>query len=143
MSAGRASAHVAPLAALAAADERRFGGKSTSLGALIAAEIPVPPGFAVATSAFEEFLTGDGLAERVDEALAGLDVEDVEALASVSRTVVAAMRATPVPAGVRDELQQAYAELAAQAGEAAPPVAVRSSARGEDSADATFAGQQE
>jgi pyruvate, water dikinase len=36
-----------------------------------------------------------------------------------------------------------YAELAGEAGGAEPPVAVRSSALGEDSQDATFAGQQE
>jgi len=38
---------------------------------------------------------------------------------------------------------QRYAELAEEAGVADPPVAVRSSALGEDSHDATFAGQQE
>ena len=47
------------------------------------------------------------------------------------------MRFAPVPDAVRDEVAQRYAEL----GE--PPVAVRSSALGEDSQDATFAGQQE
>src|SRR5262249_42862745 len=43
----------------------------------------------------------------------------------------------PLPEEVRDELAGAYAAM----GE--PPVAVRSSALGEDSRDATFAGQQE
>jgi pyruvate,water dikinase len=47
------------------------------------------------------------------------------------------MRSAPVPDAVRDEIAARYAEL----GE--PPVAVRSSALGEDGAEATFAGQQE
>jgi pyruvate,water dikinase len=48
-----------------------------------------------------------------------------------------------MPAAVRDEVSRRYATLAEVAGESEPPVAVRSSAVGEDSATATFAGQQE
>jgi pyruvate,water dikinase len=48
-----------------------------------------------------------------------------------------------VPDAVRDEVERRYAELADEAGELEPPVAVRSSALGEDGEDATFAGQQE
>jgi pyruvate, water dikinase len=48
-----------------------------------------------------------------------------------------------MPSAVRDECERRYAALAAVAGVADPPVAVRSSAVGEDSATATFAGQQE
>jgi pyruvate,water dikinase len=43
--------HVRPLAELRAADAALFGGKSASLGELIAAGIPVPPGFAASTAA--------------------------------------------------------------------------------------------
>jgi pyruvate,water dikinase len=43
--------HVRSLAELRAADAALFGGKSASLGELIAAEIPVPPGFAASTAA--------------------------------------------------------------------------------------------
>ena len=81
-----------PLAGLRAADEALFGGKSANLGELIAANISVPPGFALSSEAGE----GD-----LDEAVAR------------------------------------YREL----GE--PPVAVRSSAVGEDSAEASFAGLQD
>lgn len=89
-----------PLAELRRADEPRFGGKSASLGELLAAGIPVPPGFAL-----------DSSARAADS--------------------------------VRDEVARRYAELAESVGEPAPPVAVRSSAIGEDSAEATFAGQLE
>ena len=53
------------------------------------------------------------------------------------------MRFAPVPEALRDELAARYGELADAVGEPQPPVAVRSSALGEDSQDATFAGQQE
>jgi phosphoenolpyruvate synthase/pyruvate phosphate dikinase len=43
--------HTRALADLRAADEPLFGGKSASLGELIAAGIPVPPGFAASTAA--------------------------------------------------------------------------------------------
>jgi pyruvate,water dikinase len=42
---------VRPLAELRSADAALFGGKSASLGELIAAEIPVPPGFGASTAA--------------------------------------------------------------------------------------------
>ena len=83
---------IRPLSELRRDDDGLFGGKSASLGELIAAEIPVPPGFAVSSEASEG------------------DLEQVAA---------------------------AYRAL----GE--PPVAVRSSAVGEDSAEATFAGLQD
>jgi phosphoenolpyruvate synthase/pyruvate phosphate dikinase len=81
-----------PLAELRAADEALFGGKSANLGELIAAGIPVPPGFALSGAASEADL---------------------------------------------DAVLAAYEELGS------PPVAVRSSAVGEDSAEATFAGLQD
>ena len=36
-------------------DAAEFGGKSANLGELLAAEIPVPPGFAISASANREF----------------------------------------------------------------------------------------
>ena len=48
-----------------------------------------------------------------------------------------------MPELVRAEITRRYAELGETVGVPSPPVAVRSSAVGEDSAEATFAGQQE
>jgi pyruvate,water dikinase len=132
-----------PLAELRAHDEDRFGGKSTSLGELIAGGIPVPPGFAVSTAAFEAFLATGSVGERVEDALAGIDPDDVAAVAAASAAVTLEMRRTPVPDAVAAEVGRHYAALAATSSKRQPPVAVRSSARGEDSAEATFAGQQE
>jgi phosphoenolpyruvate synthase/pyruvate phosphate dikinase len=53
MSAAEAQ-HTRPLEELRAADAETFGGKSASLGELLRAEIPVPPGFAISTAAAEE-----------------------------------------------------------------------------------------
>jgi len=135
--------HSRPLDQLRGADERLFGGKSTGLGELIGSQIPVPPGFAVSVSAFQAFLEGAGLEERIAQELSGLDPADVEAVRNASTAIIDAMRAAPVPEAIAAEVAQPYSERAAPGGEADPPVAVRSSALGEDSAEAAFAGQQE
>jgi pyruvate,water dikinase len=125
------------LADLRAADAESFGGKSSALGELIAAGIPVPPGFAVSTAAYRAFVAGAGLDPMIAPAMSGLAPDDVDAVGAVSHRIGEAMRSAPIPSSVRDEVAERYAEL----GE--PPVAVRSSALGEDSREATFAGQQE
>jgi pyruvate,water dikinase len=136
-------AHIRPLAELRQADAAEFGGKSASLGDMIAGEIPVPPGFALSTSAFRLFVSEAGLESRVESALASLDPGDVERVAALSKALGEEMRSAPVPDVVRSEVSSHYASLAYVAGDPEPPVAVRSSALGEDSQDATFAGQQE
>ena len=127
--------HSRPLEELRGDDEPRFGGKSTSLGELMASGVPVPPGFALATTAFEAFLEEAALTDRIARDLSKLDSEDLEAVRTASTAVMEVMRAAPIPETVRAEIADRYDEDS--------PVAVRSSALGEDSAEATFAGQQE
>ena len=131
--------YIRPLERLARADEPGFGGKSANLGELLAAEIPVPPGFAISTDAFHAFVREAGLGDRIARALAGVSAGDVDAIGRASHAISEAMRFAPVPEAVRAEIAEQYAHL----GDDSPPVAVRSSAVGEDSQDATFAGQQE
>ena len=63
--------------------------------------------------------------------------------AAAAKTIGEAMRFAPLPDSVRGELASRYEELARATGEERPPVAVRSSAVGEDSEEASHAGQQE
>jgi pyruvate,water dikinase len=127
-------------------DAAEFGGKSANLGELLAAEIPVPTGFAVGANAYREFVETSGLEGMIASALSRGGEQ-------AAKTIDEAMRFAPLPAELREELEQRYTELGAgsvagRAGDARPedwepPVAVRSSALGEDSQDATYAGQQE
>jgi pyruvate,water dikinase len=128
-----------PLQQLSRSDEPSFGGKSANLGELLAAGIPVPAGFAISTEAFHTFLRDAGLKDLISSALAGAPAGDLDATRRASRAIAGAMRQASVPEAVRAEVTEHYAQL----GEDAPPVAVRSSAVGEDSLQATFAGQQE
>ena len=135
--------HTRGLAELRREHGASFGGKSSTLGELIAAEIPVPPGFAVSTTAFRAFVQEAGLEGMIAAEAARMSPEDVDSVGAVSHAISQAMRFAPVPGAVRDEIARRYGELAEQVGADEPPVAVRSSALGEDSQDATFAGQQE
>ena len=130
--------HTRPLAELRREDSALFGGKSSTLGELIAGGLPVPPGFAVSTSAFRSFVEEAGLAGMIASEVARMSPNDVDSVGAASQAISQAMRFAPVPDAVRDEVSRRYGELGAE-----PPVAVRSSALGEDSQDATFAGQQE
>ncbi len=123
-----------PLAELRGADAAEFGGKSANLGELLAGGIPVPAGFAVSAEAFRAFVAETGLEGMIAAALERASGGDVEAVGAASKTIGEAMRFAPLPDGVRDEIHRAYG------GE---PVAVRSSALGEDSQEASHAGQQE
>jgi pyruvate,water dikinase len=128
-----------PLNRLTRTDEPNFGGKSANLGELLAADIPVPPGFAISTAAFDAFLDHASLQDVIANALDGVPAGDLDGTRRASQVIGDAMRRASVPETVREEVAEHYAEL----GDDAPPVAVRSSAVGEDSHEATFAGQQE
>jgi pyruvate,water dikinase len=137
MTTGRVAA-TRPLAELRRRDEPVFGGKSGALGELLAAEIPVPPGFGVAAGAFSVFMEESGAAALAADVLARTDLDDVAAVGRASSEIGAAIRAAPIPGPVRDEIADRCRALGED-----EPVAVRSSAVGEDSEEATFAGQQD
>ena len=126
-------------------DVARAGGKNASLGemigALSAAGVRVPGGFATTADAFREFLARDGLAMRIQRRLARLDVSDVRALAAAGGEIRGWMASAPLPPELERELRARYARMAA--GDPDCAVAVRSSATAEDLPDASFAGQQE
>ncbi|WP_006787943.1 phosphoenolpyruvate synthase [Thiorhodospira sibirica] len=127
-------------------DVPRVGGKNASLGEMISglanAGVRVPGGFATTADAFREFLSHEGLGERINTLLNQLDVNDITALREAGSTIRRWMVETPFPPALQTAITEAYAQLtAASGGEVA--VAVRSSATAEDLPDASFAGQQE
>jgi pyruvate,water dikinase len=128
---------VVPFRELGLEDVPRVGGKSAHLADLSRSGFPVPPGFAVTTGAFEAVV-----GNHVDALLAELDPDDmttIEAKAEHVRTVVEGL---DVPGSISAAVAEGYARLAGELGLEEPPVAVRSSAVAEDSAEASFAGMQ-
>jgi pyruvate,water dikinase len=136
-------AYTRPLAELRAADAAEFGGKSANLGELLSAGIPVPPGFAISAAAYRSFVEATGLDGMIAAAVARASSGGMEAIAAASKAIDEAMRFAPLPEALRVELNLRYEELARGVGAELPPVAVRSSALGEDSQEASHAGQQE
>jgi len=138
------AALVVPFEQLRMTDVEAVGGKNASLGEMIS-QLPqgvrVPTGFATTAHAFREFLKHQGLAERISQRLAALDVDDVRALAEAGAEIRAWVEAQPFPADLEKAVREAFANLSA--GNAQASFAVRSSATAEDLPDASFAGQQE
>lgn len=130
---------------LGMADVERVGGKNASLGEMISnlsgVGVTVPGGFATTAHAYREFLSHEGLNDRINATLARLDVDDVKALAEAGKAIRQWIIDTPLPPAFEDALRDAYGQL--QAKHPSLKVAVRSSATAEDLPDASFAGQQE
>jgi len=127
-------------------DVPRVGGKNASLGEMIsnlsAAGVRVPEGFATTATAYRKFLEHEQLADRINVAMADLDVDDVDRLVEVGAKVRQWIVDTPFPPELEDQITRAYETMRADIGEDLA-VAVRSSATAEDLPDASFAGQQE
>jgi pyruvate,water dikinase len=121
------------------------GGKNASLGEMISAlassGVRVPGGFATTAQAYREFIEVNGLQQRIAQALSGLDVDDVTALAALGKRIRGWIAEAPLGEGLESDVRAAYATLCE--GNAELPVAVRSSATAEDLPEASFAGQQE
>ncbi len=139
------TALVAPFEHLRMTDVEAVGGKNASLGEMIsqlaASGVRVPGGFATTAHAFREFLNFGGLAARINDKLATLDVEDVRALAEAGALIRQWVVDTPLPPALEAAIREQFARLVADSPNAS--FAVRSSATAEDLPDASFAGQQE
>lgn len=124
-------------------DEPTVGGKAVSLGTLTGLGLRVPDGFALPVDAYRLSRDHSGTAELLFTALDGLDVHDLAAVADRAGHAREIVRTMPVDVDVSAAILEGYAELCRRAGALDLPVAVRSSARGEDSADASFAGEHD
>ena len=119
------------------------GGKNSSLGEMIKAGIRVPPGFAVTTNSYQEFINETGIREKIFQCLSGLDPNKVETLNHASMEAQRLIERASMPDEVKTAIQAAYERLCDLCTLENAPVAVRSSATAEDLPNASFAGQQE
>lgn len=126
---------------LARTDVDYAGGKGANLGEMTAAGLPVPPGFVVGSPTYAEFCDSSGLRDRIQEQLEGVDVNDSDALAGAASEVKSMIEAEPMPEKIAKAIKAAYGEI--EGSDQNLPVAVRSSATGEDTESASFAGMNE
>ena len=120
-----------------------LGGKNASLGEMTRAGLPVPPGFAITTTAFTAHVEHPAVSGELTRLLAEADPLRPEGIESVSRAVRALVEATGLTAEVTDALMGAYDRLCERCQADDVAVAVRSSATCEDAPDASFAGEHD
>ena len=129
---------VRPLGAVGTTDRLVAGGKGVSLAELHRAGLPVPPGFVITVRAFERAIRVADPASEIDATVAALSATDPAAIEHATAAIRGRITSTPMAEDLAAAVTAAYLALGADA-----PVAVRSSAVGEDAADASFAGLQD
>lgn len=136
----RDDTYVRDISTLRFSDAEEAGGKSASLGELVAAGLPVPLGFVLMRSGYLDAMQAGG----VDKELSALHREALEHVADTARLseLCRHMQSLVEKGGmcesVRDRVLAAYRRLGND-----PVVAVGSSATGEDGSDASFAGMNQ
>lgn len=124
-------------------DFEAVGGKNSSLGEMISnlteLGINVPRGFAITSSAFNEFILSNKIDKVITKELANLEVENLRDLRRTGKKLRSMILETPLPQNLILEIEQAWLGVS----KSGKSFAVRSSATAEDLPDASFAGQQE
>ena len=121
----------------------KVGGKNASLGELINAGIRVPPGYAVTTDSYLEFITASGIKDEILNIISKLKPGDIDSLNATSKQIQQLIINKQLPDNIRSAIDDAYEELCQICKVIDLPVAVRSSATAEDLPNASFAGQQD
>jgi len=129
--------YIRDISTLRITDAEEAGGKGANMGEMVAAKLPVPPGFVLLRDCYRDSMRAGG----VDGELSALHREARDNVAETTRLteLCERMQGLVHKAGVTDTVREliltAYHALGSDA-----VVAVRSSATGEDGRDASFAG---
>ncbi len=111
------------------------GGKGASLGEMTQAGIPVPPGFVVLSTTFDEFIKEADLIQEIDAIIDGVDHKQISSVDKASEKIQGLIKNAIMPEGIATEIKSKFKDLDTEF------VAVRSSATAEDGADNAWAGQ--
>lgn len=129
--------YIRDISTLRITDAEEAGGKGANMGEMVAAKLPVPPGFVLLRDCYRESMRAGGVDAELNalhrEALD--NVVDTTRLAELCERMQGLVHKAGVADTVRDLILAAYHSLDSDA-----VVAVRSSATGEDGRDASFAG---
>ncbi|MGI9162493.1 MAG: phosphoenolpyruvate synthase [Mycobacterium sp.] len=132
--------YVADIAELGMANAEEAGGKGANMGEMVSAGLPVPPGFVVLRDSYLESMNAAGVADELNAAHreAMLHAVDPDHLDGMCEKMKALVLKAGMADEVRDRILSSYRAMGPDCF-----VAVRSSATGEDGADASFAGMNE
>lgn len=126
---------IKPFSELTKNDVAIAGGKGASLGEMTNANIPVPPGFVVLSTAFDDFLAKTDINIEIDAILETVDPVAMHTVENASEKIQALILNAIFPEQTREDILRHFDILGAKF------VAVRSSATAEDSSVAAWAGQ--
>jgi len=113
------------------------GAKGASLGEMLRAGVPVPPGYVVTVPTFDRFLDEAGMEGKAEAVLNAMDRHDIRSVESASARLRGMLSDMRVPADIASEVLREFRALRCAR------VAVRSSATAEDSNSASWAGALE
>lgn len=132
--------YVEDIANLGMPDAEEAGGKGANMGEMVKAGLPVPPGFVVLRDSYLASMSAGGVAEELGAAHREAMLHSLDG--APFDEMCARMKALVLKAGMADDVQ---ARILSSYRAMGPDcyVAVRSSATGEDGADASFAGMNE
>ncbi len=122
---------------------QKVGGKNASLGEMINAGIRVPPGFAVTTDSYLQYVTETGINDDIFRILSEMKVGDIASQDAASETIQQIIIEKTLPEEIKAAIKRDYEALCENCRVESLPVAVRSSATAEDLPTASFAGQQD
>jgi phosphoenolpyruvate synthase/pyruvate phosphate dikinase len=120
---------------LSSKDVNLAGGKGASLGEMTQAGIPVPPGFVVLSTTFDEFLKEAGLIQEIDAVLDKVNHKEISSIEIASENIQALIKNATIPSNFTKEIKQQFKNLNTEY------VAIRSSATAEDGVENAWAGQ--
>lgn len=103
-------------------------------------ELRVPGFFVVTSTAHDLFLRENDLQTEIDRRLQSADFADFSSLGRICEEIRVLITTSPVPDKLSHEMYHAYDQLTESAG-GPVKLAIRSSAKGEDSDGSSFAGQ--
>lgn len=123
----------------------QVGGKMANLGEVCShAGMPVPDGFAVTATAYHLFMAENGLQEEIDRRIQATNIENLNDVFSLSASVQQLIQSAPMPAALEQAITHSVSAMQDRLAPDQRPnlrLALRSSALGEDSLGASFAGQ--
>jgi len=113
------------------------GGKGASLGEMIKAKIPVPGGFVVLSTVFDNFLSETDLNIEIESLLHKVNKQDINSVDQVSNKIRDLILDVDFPKNIAKKIIKDFSKLGTKY------VAVRSSATAEDSSAVSWAGELE
>jgi len=114
-----------------------IGGKGASLGKMIKASFPIPPGFVILADAFERFLAEIDINVEIEAMWDRINIKNIKSVEENSKIIRNLILKEKIPKDISKEILETFSKLKTKY------VAVRSSATAEDSKIDSWAGELE